>query len=101
GPDRQEIRLRRTEGQNEPARFIRGPPPAPSVSFHVRPTGTRLAGCGMRGMFDGDRPVPPPGTFPRPRHFLLPGLPRAVEEHREIQETDGLDVPLVLVRRQR
>ena len=91
----------RTEGQNEPARFIRRPPAAPSLSFHVRPASLGLAGCGMRGMLHGDRPIWPPGASPRPRYFLLPGLPRAFEEHREIQEADGMDISLVFLRRHR
>jgi len=40
-----------------------------------------------------NRPVRPSGASPRPRYVLLPRLPRAAQEHRKVQKTDGMDLP--------
>jgi predicted dithiol-disulfide oxidoreductase (DUF899 family) len=40
-----------------------------------------LAGCGMRRVLDGDRPIRLPAALPCARYVLLPGLPRTLKEH--------------------
>ena len=43
--------------------------------------GAGLAGCGMRGLLDGDGPIRPSGAFSCARYFLVPGFARAFEEY--------------------
>ena len=96
---RQVVRLRGAGRQADPARPVRGSPAALALPLHVRPRGQgwprlpRTARC--------CRPDRPPRPSARPRHVVRPGLPRTACAARGVPAAHGLDVPVVLLGRQR
>ena len=87
------------DGQGRPARPVRGPPPAHRRALHVRPElGRRLPELHGRRRRGLGRAARAPA---RARHDARVRVAGAARQDRALQGEAGLDVPLVLVVRQR
>ena len=99
GRGREGLRLRRARRTGRPARPVRRPPAAHRAALHVRSrVGGRLPELHRRGRRDLRRTARAPA---RPRHDARRRLAGAAREARAVPAEAGLDVPLVLLLRQR
>ncbi len=99
GQDREGLRVRRSGRQGRPARAVRRSAPVGHWSLHVRPAlGGRVPELlGGRGRDVAGAPR----ASARTGHDDGVRLPRADRQDREVQGEEGMDLPLVLVVRQR
>ena len=83
------------DGQGEPARPVRGPPPADRLPRLLRTRRARLARACLRRLLHGGRPGRPRRPSERPRHHSRVRLARAAGGHRAGEGADGLGDALV------
>src|SRR4030081_3458887 len=86
----EEVRVRRTQGQGTPARFVRGPPSVDRLSRLLRTGSVRLARARLPRLLPGRRSGRAPGPSERPRHHARVRLARATEGHRAPEGTKGV-----------
>ena len=99
GRDRQAVRVRGPRRRGDAARPLRGPPTADRRPLHVRPRAGRTGARAARRAPTRCRPACSPPA--RPRDVAGLRRPGAAGQDRALQGQAGLDVPVVLVVRQR
>ena len=93
GEDRQGVRVRGAGRQGEPARSVRGSPPAHPLSLHVRARGRWLADGRLPGLLDGRRPDHPLAHLhARDTSFAMISL-APLPNIQALQEAHGVDLP--------
>ena len=94
------VRVRRTQGQGEPARLIRGPPAVDCLSRLFRARGVRLARARLPWLLPGRRSGCAPVPSERPRHDARVRFARAAGGHRAPEGANGLGDAVVHHHRQ-